>query len=341
MGAWSDRIGRKPMLVTSIFSTAIGWFIFAAAPSIPFLFLGRIVDGLAAGNFPIAQSYLSDLSKTDKERTANFGLIGAVFGVGFILGPFLGGVLAHFGPSVPFWAVGGLALCNAFMAMRILPETHIHRSSVKISVNPFIPLRRAITDIPLRINYTAWLLFGFAIATYQSVFSLYMRDIFGFTEFLTGVIFGATGVIIAFNQGFAMKHIWLRYFKEPVLELTMLLLFSVGFILLDTHILWIFGIGLLLTTFGHSVLRVVMTSQIVGASGKDRRGEVLGILSSVTSLSMTIAPLIAGILYEANTSLPFILSAIAAIASFFLLYSKKKKLSQGKLPENIVVESGI
>lgn len=102
IGALSDRVGRRPMLIASIFSTSLGWFVFALAPSILFLFIGRIIDGVMAGNFPIAQSYLSDVAKDDKERSANFGLIGAVFGIAFILGPFLGGVLGHFGHNIPF-----------------------------------------------------------------------------------------------------------------------------------------------------------------------------------------------------------------------------------------------
>ena len=89
LGAWSDRIGRRPVLIVSIASTALGWLVFAAATSIYWLFIGRIIDGLAAGNFPIAQSYLVDIAKTGKERTTNLGLIGAVFGIGLIVGPLL------------------------------------------------------------------------------------------------------------------------------------------------------------------------------------------------------------------------------------------------------------
>src|SRR3989344_2954008 len=93
MGAVSDRVGRKLMFTTSIFSTSLGWFVFAAAPSIPFLFLGRVIDGAAAGNFPIAQAYMTDLARDDRERTTHLGRLGAVFGIAFIVGPLLGGAL--------------------------------------------------------------------------------------------------------------------------------------------------------------------------------------------------------------------------------------------------------
>ena len=140
IGALSDRVGRRPMLIASIFSTAIGWFVFAGATNIFMLFAGRIIDGVMAGNFPIAQSYLSDIARDDKERTTNLGLIGAVFGIGFIIGPLIGGLLGQFGHSVPFWCVGALALFNAILALFTLPETHKGAHTGKIRINPFMPL---------------------------------------------------------------------------------------------------------------------------------------------------------------------------------------------------------
>jgi len=183
IGAWSDRLGRRPMLLMSIISTALGWAIFAVANNIWFLFFGRIIDGLAAGNFPIAQAYLTDIAKDEKERAHNLGLIGAILGIAFIIGPFLGGMLGSFFHSLPFWFVAGLASVNAILAYFILPETNINKSLAPISVNPFVPLKSAIKNINLRANYIAWFLFCLGIAAFQSVFSLYMAKIFNFTEF--------------------------------------------------------------------------------------------------------------------------------------------------------------
>jgi MFS transporter, DHA1 family, tetracycline resistance protein len=341
IGALSDRVGRRPMLILSIFSTAIGWFVFAGAPNILFLFIGRILDGIMAGNFPIAQSYLSDISKDDKERTANLGLIGAVFGIGFILGPLLGGFLGQFGHTVPFWFVGFLALFNAILALFTLPETHEGVKGNRFSINPFLPIFRAIGDKQIRNNYLAWFLFGLAIAGFQAVFALYLRDVFHFDEFVGSIIYGFVGVIVVFNQGFAMKHVWLKHFKEPTLELGMLLIFAIGFLLLSSDIFLIFGIALIFTTFGQSVLRVVMTSQVVGFASQERRGEVLGIMSSITSLSMTISPFIAGILYGKNISWPFIISAIYVVLAFAVLFQKRRLLAKENLPEDVVMESQI
>lgn len=330
LGALSDRIGRRPLLIGSILSTAVGWFVFAGATNIFFLFVGRILDGIMAGNFPIAQSFLTDIAKTEKERTENLGLIGAVFGIGFIFGPLLGGVLGQFGHSVPFWFVGGLALANAILAFFILPETHHERSTEKVSLNPFVPIARAVHNRPLRKNYLAWFLFGLAIAGFQSIFSLYMRDAFHFDELVGGFVFGAVGIIIALNQGFMMKRFWLKYFKESSLELFMLLVFAFGFLLLGVPVLWVFALAILLTTFGHSILRVVMTGQIVAQSPATARGETLGIVSSVASLSMMIGPVLSGALYEKNIVAPFFFGALLLLAAFALL-SKKRKFLQTKI----------
>lgn len=338
IGTLSDRFGRRPLLIISIFSTAIGWFVFAAAPNILFLFIGRIIDGIMAGNIPVAQSYLSDVAKDDKERTANLGLIGAVFGMGFILGPFLGGFLGQFGHTIPFWFVGILALLNGTLALFTLPETHKGIRSGKISLNPFIPIVRAVQDKKIRSNYWAWFLFGLAVAGFQSVFALYLKDIFYFNEFASGIIFGVSGVMIVFNQGFAMKHLWLKHFKEPVLELWMLTLFAVGFVLLNLHAYIFLFIALLFTTFGHSVLRVVMTSQVVGFAGSGKRGEVLGIMASIASLSMTISPFIAGALYSVRSFLPFLVNAVYTGVAFVILYKKRKKLAAETLPEDVAME---
>lgn len=339
IGSLSDKIGRKPVLIMSIFSTAIGYFVFASANSIIFLFIGRIIDGLMAGNLPIAQSYLLDISKDDKERTANLGLIGAIFGIGFILGPLIGGLLGHYGHTVPFWFVGFLALFNGMMAIFTLPETNTNLSQKAFSINPFKPLLKAVKAVNLRSNYTALLLFSIAVAGYNSIFSIYLRDVFGLNELILGIIFGIVGLVMAINQGLAMKHFWLKYFKEPKLELNMLAMFIFGFILLCFNLFYVFCIALILTTFAQSVLRVIMNSQIVSQSDRTERGEIMGVIASITSIGMVIGPFISGSLYELNTIFPFILGIICLTIAYIVLYIKRKELEKIKLDDQSPIES--
>lgn len=336
LGALSDRIGRKPVLIISLISTSIGWLVFSFARSIPILFIGRIIDGLAAGNFPIAQSYLVDISKDSKERTANLGLIGASFGIGFIVGPIIGGLLGNISHTLPFLVVGVMAGINSILAWIFLPETlsKANRNEGVVSINPLRPLLRAIKSRELLPSYASWTLFGLAAGGMQSVYAMYLQRTFGFTEFLVGLVFTITGVGIAINQGFAMKHFWLKKFKEPDLEFSMILFFGLGFILISIPSLVFFALGTLIMTFGQSVLRVVMISQISGGAKDNERGEVLGVTSALTSFSMIIAPVIAGFAFTYGRSLPFLISGMYMFISFIIVYFGRQKIAKLKFSEN-------
>jgi MFS family permease len=152
-------------------------------------------------------------------------------------------------------------------------------------------------------------------------------------------MFGLIGVIISVNQGVAMKHIWLKHFKEPTLELWTLLIFAVSFLLLSVNIFAVLCITLIFTTLGQSILRVVMTSQVVGKSAAHERGEILGIMSSVASLSMMIGPVLAGFLYENDKHLPFILGSVLLTIAFAVLFRKRRELARMKLPDDVPMES--
>ena len=359
IGAISDTIGRKIAFITSVFSTSLGWFVFAAAPSIPFLFLGRIIDGAAAGNFPIAQAYMSDLSRDDRERTANLGLVGGVIGLAFIVGPLLGGVLGSVSHTFPFWFVGALAFANATLGIFFLPETnkkfaerrrpslelqekHSHiLKNVRMSLNPFVPLLRAAKDKSLRPNYWAWFLFGLAFATLQSVFALYAKAVFGFNEFIAGIMFACVGVIIALNQIVALRHFWLKYFEEPALELVMLPIFAGGFLVMAGPSVAFFITGLMMTALGQSVLRVVMNSQIAAKADPNMKGEVLGVTASIIFLSVAIAPLFWGYLFGIDRRIPFVTGATFLLGAFFVLYRNRAALRKIHLSETEPVISEI
>ena len=320
LGALSDRIGRRPVLIASIVSTALGWFVFASANAVWVLFLGRVIDGIAAGNFPIAQSYLLDIAKNDKERTTNLGLIGAVFGIGFMVGPVIGATLGGISPALPFWFVGFLAMFNAIGAYFFLPETNHNKDTVKkIIINPFVPLFGAMKDDALRSRYLAWFLFGIAFDGMQSIFALFAMKVFGFSATTTGYLFTAMGVILVVNQGFALKRIWLKYFKEVDLEIWFFVVMILGFIFLDLKIFTLFVFGLFLTTVGQSTLRVVMSSGIASVAGAQKRGEVMGIMASIMSVSMIIGPLVAGALFVRNVQWPFLLNILLLLTAFFIM----------------------
>ncbi|MFA6386365.1 MAG: MFS transporter [Candidatus Paceibacterota bacterium] len=324
LGMLSDRIGRRPVLIISLASTALGWLIFAFSKTIFGLFLGRIIDGSAAGNISTAQNYLVDIAKDDKERSKNLGLIGAVFGVGFIVGPLVGGVLSGISMKLPFIVVGVMATINTIMAYFFLPETNHDRNTAKISLNPFAPIIKAYKNKKVLPLYLAWLFFGIAISLNQSIFALYIARVFSWTVIASGLIMAMMGVIISINQAFLFKNVWLKYFKESFLMVWIFVPFSFAYLIMALPFKSAFIIGLIITAFGQSIMRVVMNSQIIGFSGKREQGEMMGILASLMSLSMILGPVIGGAVYEAHPSLPFVLSAIILFITFLFVYKTYK-----------------
>jgi MFS family permease len=279
-----------------------------------------------------------DIAKTDKERTTNLGLIGAVFGVGFIIGPAIGATLGTISPALPFWFVGALATLNVIGAYFFLPETHHNRqhSQKKIPINPFVPIIKAVTDKKLRARYLAWLLFGIAFAGMQSVLALFTKAAFGFSAIKTGYLFTGMGIVLVINQTFALKKVWLKYFNEVDLETWFFIVMSLGFLFADLKILPLFALGILLTTLGQSTLRVVMSSGVAGVAGQLRRGEVLGIMGSIMSVSMIVGPLLAGALFEKNMQYPFLMNIFLLIAAFLVM---KKCCGNGKITEKVIIET--
>ena len=335
LGAISDKKGRRPVLLVSLASSAVGWIIFAFSKTLWGLFLGRIIDGLAAGNISTAQNYLIDMSKDGKERTKNLGYIGAIFGMAFIIGPLLGGLLSRVSLRFPFIVVGIMSLLNTILAYFFLPETHHLRHENKISLNPFKPILKAYKNKKVLPLYIVWIFFGIAISFNQSIFALYITKIFSWSVFISGLIMTLIGVIVSFNQAFMIHKVWLRYFKESFLIIWLFIPFSVGYFIMAVPIKFLFILGIIITAFGQSTMRVVINSQIIGLAEKTEQGEMMGILASLMSLSMILGPFIGGISYEIYSGLPFIFSGIILLISFVFISQTYKKI---KHKEHIDIE---
>lgn len=326
LGALSDKKGRRPVLLISLASSAVGWIIFAFSNTIFGLFLGRIIDGSAAGNISTAQNYLIDISKDTKERTKNLGLIGAVFGISFILGPLIGGILSNISMRLPFIVVGIMAVINTILAYFFLPETNHNKNTNKISLNPFSPIIKAFKNKNILPLYLSWLFFGIAISLNQSIFALYIGKVFSWTVVGSGLLMALVGIIVSVNQAFAIRKIWLKYFKEPFLMVWTFVPFALGYLVMALPFKFAFLFGLIVTAFGQSLMRVIMTSQIIGFSNKNEQGEMMGILASFMSLSMIIGPLLGGTVYEIAPSLPFIFSGIILFITFIFVFKTYKNV---------------
>jgi len=321
LGTLSDKYGRKPIILYSLLLSAIGWFVFALCGNITLLFIGRIITGLGAGNFSAIQSAMTDLSKDHKDRTHNLGIIGATFGLGFMIGPALGGLLGSIQSNLPFLIVAILSFLNFCFAFFVFKETNKHTDHErKIVLNPFRVFYRIGKEKTVRVLYFVYFVFGVMVSASPAIFAIYVFDRYGFDQRVVGYFLTGAGLIIILNQTILLKKFWLKYFNEANLMIYMLVLFAIGSILQSAQSTLIFTSGYILFAFGQSILRTVMNSEIIGMADSRRRGEVSGVLASLMSLSAIVGPIFAGLFYEWNILYPLYISFILSIICAFILY---------------------
>src|SRR3954467_9399132 len=212
LGDLSDRYGRRPVLIFSLAGTVVSFVMLAVAHSVVMLFAARIVDGLSGGNISTARAYVADATEP-KDRARAYGLIGAAFGLGFILGPALSGILSSISYTAPIWAAAGLTVVATVMAWLWLPET-VHRTQAGTG-NPFRFLPVLLQRAPVRRILAIDFLYWFAFATFQTTFSLFVARRFGFGVAKTGYFFAAFGILGAVVQGGFIRPVVKRLGDKP------------------------------------------------------------------------------------------------------------------------------
>ena len=287
LGAWSDRYGRRPILIFSLLGTVVSFVMLAVAHSLTMLFLARIVDGLSGGNISTARAYVADVTEP-KDRARAYGLIGAAFGLGFIFGPALSGVLAKVSYTAPIWAAAGITLAATAVAWFWLPET-VHRAQAGTGM-PFrnLPemLRRPDLGRVLVIDFVYW----FAFAIFQTTFALFTSRRFHFDASQTGYFFSAFGILGAIVQGGLIRPIVRRLGDKPTFILG-LLCSVVGLIGATlTHSVTVFAATLVPLAFGIGFGHPTLSSLVSRTAREDEQGRVQGAASAVESLGRTVGP---------------------------------------------------
>lgn len=300
LGDLSDEYGRKKLLALGVGVLALSQILFAtgvAIGSLVLLLCSRIVAGIAGANFSIAQATIADVT-TPENRARNFGLIGAAFGLGFILGPLISGWIIGIthNPSLPFLFAGVLGICNLLFVTLMLPETHLVRTkSAGFSIfKAFYNIKKAYLDKDAKPLYLAsfFLMMGFAFFT--SFISIFLVVRFAFTETATGTFFAVIGGWMVFTQIFVVRIISKKY-SERVILLTALPVLA-GVILIHPFIYSVILVYAIvpLTAMSFGLLNTTLPALISKGVGKDRQGSALGINGSLQALSQGVAPLLAG-----------------------------------------------
>jgi len=316
LGDLSDRYGRRPVLVFSLAGTVVSFAMLALAHSVVMLFLARIVDGLSGGNISTARAYVADVTEP-KDRARAYGLIGAAFGLGFILGPALSGILARFSYTAPIWAAALLTLFATLMAWLWLPET-VHRARAGTG-NPFSYLPRLLERPALRRVLSIDFVYWFAFSIFQTTFALFAAARFAFDASATGYFFAAFGVLGAVVQGGFIRPVVRRLGDKPTF------MFGLGCAIVGliaatlVHSVAWFAVTLVPLALGMGFGHPTVSSLVSRTASGDEQGRVQGAASAVESLGRTIGPVWGNAsLQRFGEASPY-LSAAAFLAATFVL----------------------
>ena len=337
LGSLSDKYGRRPVLLISILGTSIGYFLFAYAimtKNIPLLFFSRLVDGLTGGNIATVQASLADQVKPE-HRAKVFGMIGAAFGLGFILGPFIGGKLADpsvlpwFSAMIPFVFAGILALVNFISIYIFFSETNEHIDSER-KINFFGAISNVIKAkkmIDIRHLLIVSFLFNAGFAFFTSFFNVYLTTKFNFSVGQIGNFFGFVGICVVFTQLVIVRFVSKKYkdvsilrFAYPATGIALLLY------LLPTHSWWIFIIAFVFAV-PNGLQQANFSALLTKRIDPKQRGEVLGINASVNSVGQALPPLLAGIIAVIFAPwAPIFIAGIFVILAGLVFWSTEKKV---------------
>jgi DHA1 family tetracycline resistance protein-like MFS transporter len=331
-GRLSDRHGRRPIMLFSTFATAVGLLAFGLAPTLGLLFLFRTLHGAATANISTAQACMADLT-TPANRAMGMGLIGAAFGFGFTVGPFLGGELSRFGYHVPLLVAAGLSFLNFALAFFLLPETRKpgpsegHQRS--LSPAAFLAVARHPV-VGLCVVLTFVLTSAFALM--ESTFTLFAKHVHGLDAVHVGRMFGVVGLSAIIIQGGLIRRLVKRYGEGPLVIAGVVIL-AVGLFLLPELPPTLPMLGsFLVISVGQSITNPSLNALISQGTAPSEQGFVLGTNQSMSAIARVIGPTLGGFLYAGvGPRAPFFVAGGVLVLSLFLVRAALRQRTAGDL----------
>ncbi len=286
LGVLSDRFGRRPVLLISLAGAAIDYVVMAFAPELWMLVIGRAIAGITSANMAVATAYITDISSQD-ERAKRFGYFHAMFGIGFIIGPVLGGILGDYWVRAPFLAAALLNAVNFSLALFVLPESRPGVRDAKFewkTLNPFIPLKWALTFKALIPMMAIFVIMNFVGTMYGTVWALFSEDSFRWSGMMIGLSLGAFGFFHAGAQAFltgpAVARLGERWALVVGMACELTALVCLGFAT-QGWVLFALAPLFALGGIGMPALQSLTTTQV----GPDKQGQLQGVLASLVSLA--------------------------------------------------------
>lgn len=298
LGALSDRFGRRPVILLSCVGIGLDFIMMALAPNLAWLFIGRIISGITASNFSTASAYIADVTPAEKRASA-YGLLGVAFGVGFVIGPAIGGLLGAINPHVPFWAGAVLALVNAGYGYFVLPESLApeHRSAFSWrKANPLGALKLLRSHTELMSMAGIIFLSQFAQVVYPTVIVLYMGYRYGWDASAIGMVLALVGVCSAIVQGGLTGPV-VKYLGERRSLLFGLLIGIIGFLIFglsSTGAMFLWGIPVIaLAGFSNPAVQSLMTQRVQA----NEQGLLQGANAALIGIAGMIGPIVFSLTY--------------------------------------------
>jgi DHA1 family tetracycline resistance protein-like MFS transporter len=343
LGGLSDQYGRRPILLFALFGFALDYLFLSFAPTLAWLFVGRAIAGITGASITTATAYIADIS-TEENRAKNFGMIGAAFGLGFIIGPVIGGLLGQYGARVPFMVAAALTFINWLYGYFILPESLAkeHRRPFEWKrANPLGSLMQLKKYPALSGLVISFVLIYLASHAVQSNWSFFTIERFGWSEKLIGISLGVVGILVATVQGGLIRYINPKLGNEKSVY-TGLLLYSLGLILFafasQSWMMFVFLIPYCFGGIAGPAIQSIMSSSVPA----NAQGELQGALTGLISLtSIAGPPMMTGLFaYFTKPKAPvhfsgaaFLLGALLMFASAIIAYRSlhpRRKLTYGK-----------
>ncbi|MGA0116821.1 MAG: MFS transporter [Ilumatobacteraceae bacterium] len=316
LGRVSDRVGRKPVIIFSLVGTAVGSLITGLAGSLWVLFLGRALDGASGASVAVAQGAVADIAPPE-DRARLIGLLGAAFGVGFVVGPALGGLAALGGPHVPFFVAGGIAAINAVVAVVRLPETKPDTTQVQSRGRPRSALSPALQRFAM-----VGLLSMLGFAGFEATFSLWGEKKFNFTEGTASLVFVFVGVSLVLVQSSLIGPFTKKFGSRKLLRIGLTLV-ALGLLLLSVTTTWpLLFIALFLLSLGQGFSGPSGSALVIEMAPVERRGEAIGYQQSTSAFGRVAGPIAAGALFDhIGVSAPFFVSGVLIFVALATVWS--------------------
>ncbi|CAN5336892.1 tetracycline resistance MFS efflux pump [soil metagenome] len=326
IGMFSDKYGRRPLLITSLIGTVVSFIMIAFAPSAIFLFIARALDGLTAGNIPVAMAVISDTTEP-KDRAKGFGIIGAAFGFGFVAGPAISALTVGINPSLPYIIAAVITLFAVILTAVLLPETNKHKGEMtNKKLFDFKKLAGAIKDVNVGSTLLISLFYSLAFGLLIYAYNPFAKEVLGLSDStiaLNFVVFGIVGLVV---QGFLIPVLSKRIADKKLMINALIISIFGFFAVFIAHSFLFFVFASILISLGNSFVQPLISSLLSKETDEKSQGEILGINQSYSSIGTIFGPLLGGLMASIfSVATPFLGGSILSAVCVFIAYKIFKK----------------